>query len=393
MTFAFSQQELCRRSVNSVKYSLGADHKPLHPDDIPMWVADCDYATPQCVIEAIQKRLSHPILGYDLPPSDLFSSFCTWAGKHYDGGHLYTPELCSTCPSVVVAFTQCIQAFSVGNVTISVPCYPPFMNQPKKLGRKVLLNQLVPSNESIFKIDFDNLESSFKNSDCYLLCNPMNPSGESFNRAELDKIAELAAKYDVFVISDEIHADLRLDTSIKHQTFAPSAQKHGCRAAVCFAPSKTFNMAGMVTSIVAFLDHESKQRFGNQLSRTGIHGINCLGGVAARAAYLEGEPWLEETLVLLRGNVELVEERLSGFENFIKVYRPKFGFLIWLDCSGIGDTQEINQFFKGAHVIPCSAGYFFDGSEHCVRLNVGCRREVVVEALDRIMNGLKELSK
>ncbi|KAL0248168.1 hypothetical protein GEMRC1_003404 [Eukaryota sp. GEM-RC1] len=390
-TFQFSELEQGRKKHNALKWNMDCQKNPLHEGHIPMWIADCDFPCDPNVLEKVRERLQHPTFGYTYAPKTLFTSFVSWASRRYVGGDLVDPDLCTVCPSIVTALAHCIRAFSTGSVLINTPIYPPFSALPTAQKQKLLTSTLVRDTDNVYRLDMEDLEAKLKEASVYLLCHPQNPGGCEFPSSDLDKVAELAAKYNVFVVSDEIHGDLSL-TEDKHHTFLSFAQKHGTRTASCFSPSKSFNLAGFVTSIIAFSNPDDQGLFNNALQESGIHGVNCLGPVACQAAYDHGHDYLEGVIQKLNDNIDLLVSGLADYTHFIIPIRPKFGFLIWCDCSGISsDPKVINDFFNNCGIAVCNSTMFGPGSEIFVRLNIGCRKELVVEAIARITGALKKL--
>ncbi|KAL0228084.1 hypothetical protein RCL1_004227 [Eukaryota sp. TZLM3-RCL] len=397
MTFQFSNIEEGRRQHKALKYIRTPSWDPLPSDAIPMWIADTDLPSPPCVIEALRERLNHPTFGYtESNSSDLFDAFHDWANSRYIGSQFLNRDYCCVCPTIVTAISMAISAFTSENdsILISSPVYPPFRHLPAGLSRNIIHNILIPDKNEVFTMDFDDLEAKMKNASLYILCNPHNPGGVVWSSECLDKIAELAVKYNVFVLSDEIHADLILSDSKKHVTFAQAAVKAGLsRVMFCFSVAKTFNMAGFVTSIISFIDENMFSLFKNQLNKSGIHGVNCLGPLATTVAYRKGSEWLDQTIEILNENIDLCVSFFEKYPQYFTVYRPQASFLVWLDCRGLAeDGEKISQFFSSCKVVPSIPGAFGPNSECCVRLNIGTSKNTLTEALRRIEEQVQELS-
>ncbi len=372
--FDFDKQ-IDRRGTNSLKWNKYKDQ-----DIIPLWVADTDFMAPQGVIDALQQRVAHGVFGYSRPSPRLIELVIERMQQRY--GWTIEPEWLLFMPGVVPGLNFGIKAWCrpEQHVITPKPVYYPFLHAPEHNDRPVsyLPMQLV---DDRWLPDFVMLEQQAQTADVLLLCNPHNPGGTVFTREELQRIADIAIRHDLIVISDEIHCDLLLEPEVKHIPFASLSPEAAARSAVLMAPSKTFNIAGLCSSFAIIPD--SRLRFKLQQAMRGLMADNNLIGlVAAEAAYEHGDEWLQAQLEYLRANRDLVEKTLGGLPG-IKIAKLEATYLAWIDVSGLGMADPIAAFEAGG--VGLSPGAQF-GDKNFVRLNFGCSRILLQQALDRMVN-------
>lgn len=364
-----------RRDTNSLKWN-----KYKGQDIIPLWVADTDFRAPEGVIEALHNRVEHGIFGYSRPSPRLIELVIQRMKDLYDWE--IQADWLLFMPGVVPGLNFGIKAWCrpEQHVITPKPVYYPFLHAPEYNDRPVsyLPMQLV---DDRWLPDFAAFEELAKDADVFLLCNPHNPGGTVFTRDELQKIADIAERHDLIVISDEIHCDLILDQNTKHIPFCAVSPEAAKRSAVLMAPSKTFNIAGLCSSFAIIPD--SRLRFKLQQSMRGLMADNNLIGlVAAEAAFEHGDAWLQAQLEYLRGNLALIHEKLDVFPE-IKLAKMEATYLAWIDVSALGLKDPIAAFEAGG--VGLSPGAQF-GDKNFVRLNFGCSRSLLSEALDRMIN-------
>lgn len=364
-----------RRDTNSLKWN-----KYKGQDIIPLWVADTDFRAPEGVIEALHNRVEHGIFGYSRPSPRLIELVIQRMKDLYDWE--IQADWLLFMPGVVPGLNFGIKAWCrpEQHVITPKPVYYPFLHAPEYNDRPVsyLPIQLV---DDRWLPDFAAFEELAKDADVFLLCNPHNPGGTVFTRDELQKIADIAERHDLIVISDEIHCDLILDQNTKHIPFCAVSPEAAKRSAVLMAPSKTFNIAGLCSSFAIIPD--SRLRFKLQQSMRGLMADNNLIGlVAAEAAFEHGNAWLQAQLEYLRGNLALIHEKLDVFPE-IKLSKMEATYLAWIDVSALGLKDPIAAFEAGG--VGLSPGAQF-GDKNFVRLNFGCSRSLLSEALDRMIN-------
>ena len=371
--FDFDKQ-IDRRGTNSLKWNKYKDQ-----DIIPLWVADTDFMAPQGVIDALQQRVAHGVFGYSRPSPRLIELVIERMQQRY--GWKIEPEWLLFMPGVVPGLNFGIKAWCrpEQHVITPKPVYYPFLHAPEHNDRPVsyLPMQLV---EDRWLPDFAMLEQQAQSADVLLLCNPHNPGGTVFTRDELQRIADIAIRHDLIVISDEIHCDLLLEPDAQHIPFASLSPEAAARSAVLMAPSKTFNIAGLCSSFAIIPD--SRLRFKLQQAMRGLMADNNLIGlVAAEAAYEHGDEWLQAQIEYLRANRDLVEKTLGCLPG-IKIAKLEATYLAWIDVSGLGMADPIAAFEAGG--VGLSPGAQF-GDKNFVRLNFGCSRTLLQQALDRMV--------
>lgn len=371
--FDFDKQ-IDRRGTNSLKWNKYKDQ-----DIIPLWVADTDFMAPQGVIDALQQRVAHGVFGYSRPSPRLIELVIERMQQRY--GWKIEPEWLLFMPGVVPGLNFGIKAWCrpEQHVITPKPVYYPFLHAPEHNDRPVsyLPMQLV---EDRWLPDFAMLEQQAQTADVLLLCNPHNPGGTVFTREELQRIADIAIRHDLIVISDEIHCDLLLEPDAQHIPFASLSPEAAARSAVLMAPSKTFNIAGLCSSFAIIPD--SRLRFKLQQAMRGLMADNNLIGlVAAEAAYEHGDEWLQAQIEYLRANRDLVEKTLGCLPG-IKIAKLEATYLAWIDVSGLGMADPIAAFEAGG--VGLSPGAQF-GDKNFVRLNFGCSRILLQQALDRMV--------
>ena len=371
--FDFDKQ-IDRRGTNSLKWNKYKDQ-----DIIPLWVADTDFMAPQGVIDALQQRVAHGVFGYSRPSPRLIELVIERMQQRY--GWKIEPEWLLFMPGVVPGLNFGIKAWCrpEQHVITPKPVYYPFLHAPEHNDRPVsyLPMQLV---EDRWLPDFAMLEQQAQSADVLLLCNPHNPGGTVFTREELQRIADIAIRHDLIVISDEIHCDLLLEPDVQHIPFASLSPEAAARSAVLMAPSKTFNIAGLCSSFAIIPD--SRLRFKLQQAMRGLMADNNLIGlVAAEAAYEHGDEWLQAQIEYLRANRDLVEKTLGCLPG-IKIAKLEATYLAWIDVSGLKLEDPIAAFEAGG--VGLSPGAQF-GDKNFVRLNFGCSRILLQQALDRMV--------
>ena len=374
----------CSVKVDGLKAKFGRE------DLIPLWVADMDFATPPFIIDAITARCKHPILGYTYAPESYYTSIINWVKQL----HNYTLQRAwiEYIPGIVKGISFAVECFtSPGDkIIIQPPVYHPFKNVPEQLNRNVVENplQLVDGH---YAMDFDQLES-IMDTDCKLLilCNPHNPGGVVWSKDTLIRLAAICAKHKVLVVSDEIHAEL-VYPDFMHQTFASVSEEAEQNSITFMAPSKTFNMAGVVSSYVIVPNTLLRETFFSFLEARELNSAHLFAYPATEAAYTEGEVWRLQLLAYVIGNIAYVKEFLAREIPQIKVYPTQASFLLWLDCSDLGLSQPalVSLFVNDAHLALNDGTMFGTGGEGYMRLNVGCARTILQKALNNLKMAVK----
>lgn len=373
-----------RRGSGCVKYDK------VDPELLPLWVADMDFRTPEFILDAIRKRLECPVLGYPFIPDDYFPTISRWVesihGWKVDPGHMcYVPGIVKG-----IGLAECALLHRGAKVVVQPPVYHPFRIVSEKNGMQVLQNHLLEVRENGtltgYRMDFESLEDCFRQgAQMLVLSNPQNPSGQRWSRETLETVADLASRYGVIVISDEIHAEMVLGGR-QHIPFASVSEAAANCSITFMAPSKTFNIAGVVSSYAIVQNEAIREKFfsfmdANELDYPSIFSIE-----ATMAAYRNGAEWRKEMLEYVEGNVDFVCSYLEANIPQIKALRPQASFLVWLDCRALGLTQDelMKRLETKAKLYLNDGTMFGPGGEGFVRLNIASPKSVLKQALERL---------
>ena len=374
--------EIDREGSHSVKYD-GRQGMFGKSDVIPVWVADMDFATPPAVTRALAQRAAHPIYGYTLFPDSLYDSLIDWMLRRH--GWTIQRDWIVMCPGVVPSLNAAVMAFTQPgeSVIIQPPVYFPFFSAVTQTGRKLIPNPLQLENGR-YTIDFDHLEQCAKNARLLLLCSPHNPVGRVWNSDELERLLAIAAKHDVVVFSDEIHADL-IYPGHQHHAIATLPQNTG-KIITAVAPSKTFNIPGLNLSTLIIPDQSIRNSIKQVLNNIHVSASNPFSITAFETAYREGEAWLDELLIYLRDTRDSVTAFLATHLPEIKIIQPEGTYLLWLDCRALDMTDaQLKHFFIHEAGVGMSPGILFgnEGSGF-MRLNIGAPRRTILSVLEHI---------
>lgn len=353
-------------------------------DVLPLWVADMDFRSPPAVIDALQARVAHGVYGYGEVPATLTETMCQWSAHHYDWP--IQPEWQQWLPGVVPALHLAALALTEpgdGVLTVT-PIYPPFLAVAERTGRlpqQAMLATPSAPNEP-WQLDIAALEAAITPRTRLLLwCHPHNPTGRVWQHEELAALAELVERHDLWVVSDELHCDLLLDKGASHRPFAAIFPELAKRTITLWAPSKTFNLAGLTSACAVITDPELRQRFA-AASKGLLPDGNVLGLVAAEAAYRHGEPWRQELLDVLREHRATIQARVATWPG-VHLSAPESTYLAWLDMreAGLGDAPY-KTLLKEAGVALSDGAAF--GCPGFVRLNFGTTASQLEAALSRM---------
>ncbi|MBA4407816.1 MAG: cystathionine beta-lyase [Odoribacter sp.] len=376
-----------RTHSNSVKYD-GRKAFFGNADLLPLWVADMDFRTPDFIVEAIRKRAEHEIFGYTLRADSYHQSIVNWLKRRYNWE--IRPEWISFSPGVVAGLTIAIEALSKpgDGVIVQPPVYFPFFDSVKGTGREMIENPLKLENGRYY-FDLEDLKSKIKPSTrLLLLSNPHNPGGMAWNREELSALAQICLENKILIISDEIHSDLIFD-GFRHTPLAGISEEIAQNSVICMAPSKTFNTAGLTTSFLVIPNRRHFVAYERVMRLPHLHMGNIFGTVALEAAYTHGDEWLTQLLQYLQENYQQLEQFFQENIPEVKVMRPESTYLIWIDFSALGLTDEIlnKKLIDGGVGLNRGVQFGKQGSGF-MRMNMGCPRSVLMEALLRIKNAL-----
>ena len=355
-------------------------------DIIPLWVADMDFASPPEIVQALHERVSHGVFGYTLPPDALVETVQRMFSRDY--AWEIEPEWLTWLPGLVCGLN--VACRSVGQQGDSVltftPIYPPFMTAPTLSGRALVTAPLSLRGDH-WEMDFDDAERAITpETRLLLLCNPHNPTGRVWSQTELEDLAVLAERHDLIICSDEIHSGLVLDEDKRHIPIATLSPEIARRTITLNAPSKTYNIPGLGCSFAVIADPGLRRDFRQAMNGIVPH-VNLLGYTATQAAYRQGEGWRRELLAYLRCNRHLLLEMVAALPG-LRITPVEATYLAWIDTRPTGIKRPA-EFFERAGV-GLSDGADF-GLPGFVRLNFGCRRELLALALNRMQTAMEAL--
>jgi cystathionine beta-lyase len=360
-------------------------------DLLPMWVADMDFATPNAIVEALSKRLKHPIFGYTKTPDSYFESIINWLKEKQNWE--VKREWLSYIPGVVKGIGMVINVFSEegDKIIIQPPVYHPFRIVPEENNRHLVYNPLKLV-ENKYEMDFDHLESVIDDKcKILILSNPHNPGGRVWSSKTLEKLAEICKKHNILVISDEIHADLMLWDNV-HTPFAKVSEAAASNSITFGAPSKTFNIAGIVSSFAVVPDDKIREKFYRWLQANEFDYPTIFALTATEAAYTLCDDWHSQLIDYLEDNIKFVDNFLKNNIPQIKMMKPDASFLLWLDCRKLGlNNDELVNFFVEKAKLALNDGEMFGiGGEGFMRINIGTPKAVIEKALQQVLTAISK---
>ena len=352
-------------------------------DLIPMWVADMDFQSPVEIREALADVATNSVFGYTGAEPEYYKLVAEWFKKRYDWE--VEKSLIMPLPGVIEGLVCTMRAFTKpdDHVLIFQPVYGMFEKSIRLNGRIPTISELKNVNGR-YEVDLEDAEKKIIEDNVKMLfwCSPHNPGGRVWTMEELEAVARLCARHNVFIVSDEIHADLVLYGK-KHIPFAKVSSDYTKNLVVLTSPTKSFNLAGIQAANLIAFDKKVFKMIDHELFATGAFEVNKMGVAATKAAYAYGEEWLEELLKYLEGNINLVAKELKDTK--LKVMPQEATYLVWIDCSALkGDEPFSRTVLNKAHVRVSEGDFFGKSSRDFIRLNVACPRSLVKEALDRI---------
>jgi len=379
-----------RENSDSIKWRF------YEKDVLPMWVADMDFVSPEPVIRALQKRIEHGIFGYPMgimSPKDGIPELCGTLVERmkYQYKWEIDPEDIILLPGVVPGFNLACQTFAKPSdaVLIQTPVYPPILNVAERTGIQKQEMELTLNSDGSYSVDWQAFENSFTSeTKMFILCNPHNPVGKVFTHDELTHFAEICMKKDVMIISDEIHSDLVFEGH-PHIPIASIDSEVAQNTITLIAPSKTYNIAGLQFSVAIIQNPDLRKKIISEKDIL-LHWVNTMGIVAAQAAYMDGQNWLDEVLIYLEENrdylYQYIKENLPG----IKMAIPEGTYLGWLNCREAGIDSNPYQYFLEKGKVAFNDGETFGPGGHgFVRLNFACPRSILTEGLERMQKAFQ----
>jgi cysteine-S-conjugate beta-lyase len=381
--------EIERKDTNSIKFDK---LKVLfgREDILPMWVADMDFQSPPAIIEAIKKRAKHGVFGYSFRDDESVDSFIKWVEKRYDW-HIDARHITSS-PGIVTALALAVRIFTKNNdkILIQTPVYPPFFSVIKDNHRELVTSTLIKGKSSEgddeYQVNWQEFEEKLSSGvKMFILCNSHNPVGKLWNKEELQRMGNLCLKHDVLIFSDEIHADLALNGN-RHTVMASVSPEISANTITAMAPSKTFNIAGLLNSLIIAESPTLLEKFKQEIESLHLGMGNLFGHITLEPAYSQGEEWLKEVTDYITGNAQFAEKFLKNKAPQIKFIQPKSSFLLWLDFR---DTKLSHKQIKDKLVNEALVGLndglaFGKCGEGFFRMNIGTTKARVEEALQRI---------
>ena len=383
-------QTIERRHTNSFKWDALKQVYNIEDasDILPMWVADMDFAAPKAVTQALANYLENPVFGYSFIHDEVKDSIVNWLQTRHQWR--IEKEAILFRHGVIPAIANSLTALTNpgDKVLVSTPIYPPFFNVPKNNDREVITCPLVEENGT-FVYDFEAFEKALaQDVKAYILCNPHNPGGYVWREETLKEIVRLCAKYDVLIISDEIHADLMLDDAI-HTPLAKVAGDEIDRIITCMAPTKTFNLAGIQIAYMIATDKKKRAKLEAVMTASGHGSLNNFAPIALHAAYTEGKQWLDELLVYISKNMEYVIAELGQLPG-IHIPKPQGTYLLWIDYRelGIEEKEMMKRLLEvGRLALEPGTKYGEEGNGF-LRMNVACSLDLVKDGVERFKKAL-----
>lgn len=359
---------------------------------LPMWVADMDFLTAPCVMEALKDRLEQGIFGYTTRPSSYNESIVNWLDNRFSWK--INQEWLMFSPAVITSISLLIQNLTQKNdkIMIQEPVYSPFHNIVESNERSLVISPLVKLDDGSYVMDYEDIESKIKDVKIFILCNPHNPVGRVWTREELTRLGEICLKHNVLVISDEIHSDIILKNH-KHTPFASISKEFRENTITCMAPTKTFNLAGLQSSFLVISNPYYYEVMDKAFSILDIKRNNAFSLVATEAAYNYGEDWLYELIKYIEDNVDFAIDYIKNHIPQLKVKKPEGTYLLWVDFSNLNvDKKDLKNALINKGRIALSDGSSFGiGGDGYYRINLACPRSMVLEGLKRIEFAIKSL--
>jgi len=381
-----------RNNTNSLKYDFA--NRCGKPEGLlPLWVADMDFKTPCPVIDALVEKSKHGIFGYSECGEDYFFILKNWFKTYFKWA--IKPEWLVKTPGIVYALATAIRGLTNkgDGVIIQQPVYYPFSEMITINDRNLIVNQLVYENGK-YTIDFADFENKIIQNEVklFILCNPHNPVGRVWTKEELTHLGEICLKHGVTVVSDEIHEDF-IYRGHQHHVFADLSPEFLKITITCTAPTKTFNLAGLQISNIFIKDSKLRNKFREEMEKSGYSQLNVMGMVACMAAYSRGREWLDELKIYLGENLDFVRNYLNERLSQVKLIEPEGTYLIWIDFNALGLSESglEDLIIKKAGLWLDKGMMFGAGGQGFQRLNIACPKSILEQALAQLEQAIKSL--
>ena len=380
-----------RQNTHSVKWDQ-LEERYGSADLLSMWVADADFKCPPAVIERLVSRAKHGIFGYTACTNDVYDAFMRWMERRHN--FQVKTEWLTTTPGIVSAINFAIHALTNpgDKIIIQSPVYPPFFHAVSNNHRVLVENPLIEK-ENTYAIDFEQFERCIdQDTKLFILCSPHNPIGRVWTKEELMRLGEICIKHGIIIIADEIHSDLILK-GYQHTPIASLSEALQNITITCYAPSKTFNVAGLSTSIAVIPNPEIRESFLNFKHSIGIESPTVFGIEALIACYNEGESWLDEQLEYIQSNINYVNSYLEAHLPEIRAFRMEGTYLMWLDCRKLGLSQEaLERFFVDKVKVALNSGSMFGAAgTGFMRINMATNRQRIQHFLEQLSTAYPSL--
>lgn len=376
-----------RFNTNSLKWDV-------NNNELPMWVADMDFETAPEIREAIRKKVDFGIYGYTIIPDEYYLSISNWWERRHN--FKIEKEWILFCTGVVPSISSIVRKMTRegDNVLVQAPVYNIFYNSIVNNNRKVLSSDLCFDGKE-YSIDHEDLERKLSDpaTTLMILCNPHNPIGKVWSKETLKKIGELCIKYNVLVVSDEIHCDLTYGNS--YTPFASISPEIAQNSITCIAPTKTFNLAGVQSSNIIVPNDEIRRMVNRGINTDEVAEPNAFAIEATIAAFTKGEPWLNELIEYLAENKRVVQKFIHNELPSLNLIHSDATYLLWIDCSSITkDSLEFCKFIRKETGLYVSSGHVYGSNGgHFIRMNIACQRERVEDGLSRLKVGVDKYIK
>ncbi|MBU3215829.1 pyridoxal phosphate-dependent aminotransferase [Clostridium estertheticum] len=378
-----------RVGTNSLKWDA-LDKRYGDKNLIPMWVADMEFKVPEVVVNAMKQRIEHGIFGYSYVPDSYYNSFINWERNQHN--YEVDKKWIRFSTGVVVSLYWFVNAFTKfgDSVIILTPVYYPFHDAVKDTGRKLITSELINVN-GVYTIDFEDFERNIIENDVklFIQCSPHNPVGRVWTEKELDKILSICKRYNVLVVSDEIHQDIIIGENVQIPAAIVSGAKYADNIITVTAPSKTFNLAGLLNCNIIISNEQVMARYDAYSKTINKTEVNIMGLTAAEAAYNYGEEWLKSLLEVIKHNYNHVKERLGEKAPKIIITPLEGTYLIWVDLRGYIEPNETKTFIQDKCRLAVDYGEWF--GENCkgfIRLNMATNPKYVEKAVDNIIKNI-----
>ena len=359
-------------------------------DVLPLWVADMVFRTPDFILNAIRERLEHPILGYTMPPKKFYPLTVKWITDHHNWD--VKRDWVGFLPGIVPGLAFAVQSLTnVGDeIIVQSPVYYPFFDVITN-NHRVLVNNQLKEVDGKYVMDLEDLERKITSkTKLFILCNPHNPGGRVWTKEELRQFAAVCEKHTITIISDEIHADMILPGNMAHTPLATVSEWAEQNTVTFMAPTKVFNMPGLISSAYIIPNTELRHKFAEFLEASEMNAGNIFAYIGAVAAYEQGEKWRVQMLDYVKGNIDYIVDFLKKNIPQVKPMIPEASFLVWLDCKDLGmETDELHQFFSLKAGLGLNKGTVFGpGGEYHLRLNVACSRSILEKAMKQLQSAV-----